>query len=108
MRIPPTTCTAAMAVMLHAATLTTPAMAQGTDPNAARNLAATCAMCHGTGGVSQGIVPSLAGTAKDDLATKLKEFKAGKRTGTIMPQLAKGFSDEQIDLVAGWYAAQKK
>jgi cytochrome c553 len=27
--------------------------------------------------------------------------------GTIMPQLAKGYTDEQIDLVAGWFAAQK-
>jgi cytochrome c553 len=25
-----------------------------------------------------------------------------------MPQLAKGYTDEQIDLVAGWFAAQKK
>ena len=106
MRIP-AICTAALVFMFHAIT-GTPAMAQASDPNAARDLAATCAMCHGTGGVSQGIVTSLAGIAKEDLATKLQEFKAGKRTGTIMPQLAKGFSDEQIDLVAAWYAAQKK
>ena len=108
MRIPRPFLAAAMAVIVNAAVMTAPAPAQVTDRDAARNLAATCAICHGTGGVSQGIVPSLAGTAKDDLSTKLKEFKDGKRTGTIMPQLAKGFSDEQIDLVAGWYAAQKK
>ena len=32
---------------------------------------------------------------------KMQEFKSGKRPGTIMPQLAKGYTDEQIDLVAG-------
>ena len=31
----------------------------------------------------------------------------GTRPGTIMPQLAKGYTDAQIELVAGWFAAQK-
>ena len=77
------------------------------DPNLARNLAATCANCHGTNGVSQGGVESLAGAGKDDMIRKLKEYKAGTKPGTIMPQLAKGYTDAQIDLVAGWFAAQK-
>ena len=96
------------AVLFALIAASAPTLAQSPDPNLARNLAATCAVCHGTGGVSQGVVPSLAGAAKDDTANKLAEFKSGKRTGTIMPQLAKGFTDEQIDLVAGWFAAQKK
>jgi cytochrome subunit of sulfide dehydrogenase len=83
------------------------ATAQGQDPNLARNLAATCANCHGTNGVSQGEVESLAGAGKDEMIRKLKEYKAGTRAGTIMPQLAKGYTDAQIDLVAGWFAAQK-
>jgi cytochrome subunit of sulfide dehydrogenase len=28
------------------------------------------------------------------------EYKAGTRQGTIMPQLAKGFTDEQINAIA--------
>jgi sulfide dehydrogenase cytochrome subunit len=99
---------AACAAAFIAASLSAPVPAQGADPNLARNLAATCANCHGTGGVSQGVVPSLAGLPKDDIVTKMQEFKTGKRTGTIMPQLAKGFTDEQIDLIAGWFATQKK
>ena len=83
------------------------AAAQAQDPNLARNLAATCANCHGTNGVSQGGVESLAGAGKDDMIRKLKEYKAGTKPGTIMPQLAKGYTDAQIDLVAGWFAAQK-
>jgi cytochrome c553 len=91
-----------------AAPAATSAGAQGSDSNLARDLAATCANCHGTNGVSQGVVPSLAGAAKADTAQKMQEFKTNKRTGTIMPQLAKGYSDAQIDLIAGWFAAQKK
>lgn len=97
---------AATAMAALGAALSLPAFAQA-DPTLARNLAATCANCHGTGGVSQGAVASLAGQPKDELVRKLTEYKGGKLAGTIMPQLAKGYTDAQIDLVAGWYAAQK-
>ena len=74
--------------------------------NTARDLAASCTGCHGTGGVSAGIIASLAGQSKEDLVAKMQEFKTGRRSGTVMPQLAKGYTDEQIDLVAGWFAAR--
>ena len=83
------------------------ALAQPSDPNLARNLAAACAGCHGTQGVSKGGVPSLAGTPKAELVRKLADFKGGRAPGTVMPQLARGYTDEQIDLMAGWFAAQK-
>ena len=81
------------------------AAAQPVDPNLARSVAATCANCHGTNGVTRGGTESLAG--KDDIVRKMQEFKAGTRPGTIMPQLAKGYTDAQIELAAGWFAAQK-
>jgi len=83
------------------------AASQTGDANLARNLAATCANCHGTGGVSQSALASLAGTPKDELVRKMQDFKTGKRPATVMHQLAKGYTDEQIDLVSGWFAAQK-
>jgi cytochrome c553 len=46
------------------------------------------------------------GRPKDELVRKMQDFKAGRAQGTIMPQLAKGFTDEQIDVVAAWYAAR--
>jgi len=92
---------------LAAAIVAGTAAAQAEDPNLARNLAATCANCHGTNGVSQGGIESLAGAGKDDLIRKLREYKAGTRPGTIMPQLAKGYTDAQIELLGGWFAAQK-
>jgi sulfide dehydrogenase cytochrome subunit len=94
-------------VAATAAALAAGAAAQSVDPNLARSLAATCANCHGTGGVSVGEVESLAGKPKDELVRKMQDFKTGKRPATIMHQLAKGYTDEQIDLVCGWFAAQK-
>jgi cytochrome c553 len=85
----------------------TGASAQEADPNLARNIAASCANCHGTNGISQGGMPSLAGQAKADLVRKMQDFKAGRTPATVMQQLAKGYTDEQIDLLAGFFAAQR-
>lgn len=86
---------------------TVPLSAQGGDPRLGRSLAATCANCHGTGGVSVGEVASLAGKPREEIVHKMQEFKSGARPATIMHQLAKGYTDEQIELLASWFAAQK-
>ncbi len=76
------------------------------DPNAARSLAATCFTCHGTNGVSvNNVPPTLAGMNKDVLLQTLKDFKEGRRTGTIMHQHAKGYTDQQLESIAGYFAA---
>ena len=82
------------------------AHAQGGD-ELARNLAATCANCHGTGGQARGAVPSLAGQPKADIVQKMNDFRDGKRQATIMHQLAKGYTPQQVDAIAEWFAAQK-
>ena len=73
-----------------------------------RSLAATCAQCHGTEGraVAGTGLPGLAGLPAPSLAEQMKSFKSGARAGTVMPQLAKGFSDAQIDTLARWFAQQ--
>ena len=83
-----------------------PAFAQAPTTAQARDMAATCANCHGTNGVSQGGTASLAGVSKSETARKMREYKAGSRPSTVMQQLAKGFTDEQIDAMAAWFAAQ--
>ncbi len=81
--------------------------AQGTANVAGRDLAATCASCHGTGGVSAGGPSSLAGRSKGELVDAMLEFRSGTRPGTVMPQLARGYTDEQIALLSAWFAAQR-
>ena len=83
-----------------------PASAQ--DPNAARALAATCFTCHGTEGRSVGgVPPSLAGQGKASLLQQLKDFKEGKRPATVMHQQAKGYTDAQLEQIAGYFASIK-
>ncbi|MEO8024625.1 cytochrome C [Polaromonas sp.] len=75
-----------------------------------RGLAATCANCHGTDGkvASGSSVLSIAGMEKNYIETQLKAFKSGTRPATVMHQISKGFSDTQIEVLAGYFAAQKK
>ena len=82
------------------------ALAQDADSTAARSVAATCASCHGTNGASVSALPSLAGLPRDEIVAKMREFKAGTRQGTLMPQIASGYTDSQIDAAARWFAAQ--
>jgi sulfide dehydrogenase cytochrome subunit len=73
-----------------------------------KRLAATCASCHGTDGVTTGgALPSLAGQPKDALIHNMKAFKAGTRPATIMHQISKGYTDEQIEAIAAYFAARK-
>jgi cytochrome c553 len=82
------------------------AHAQAPDPNLGRDIAATCANCHGTNGASLGTVPSLAGQPRQEIIARMKDFKAGTRQATIMHQLAKGYTDDQLELAAAFLAAQ--
>lgn len=70
--------------------------------------AAACANCHGTDGRAQPGMESLAGKDKDEMAQKMLDFKSGRKPATIMHQIAKGYSDEQIREITAYFAAQKK
>ena len=74
----------------------------------ARSLAATCAQCHGTDGHAPpgSAMTALAGKPATYLIEQMTAFKNGTRPGTLMPQLAKGYTDDQIELVARWFASQ--
>lgn len=96
--------TIALALLLAGSALSAlSAPSQAADPTTGRNLAATCAQCHGTDGKS---IPGLAGKNEAYLTILLKNFRDGKGAPTLMHQIAKGFSDEQIDLMAAYFSAQ--
>jgi len=99
--------------LIAACCLTMLALAAGPacaeDPNLARNLAATCANCHGTDGhaVAGAGMPALAGQPKESIIQRFREFRAGTRPATVMHQIAKGYTDTQLELVAAWFATRK-
>ncbi|HXX85677.1 MAG TPA: c-type cytochrome [Casimicrobiaceae bacterium] len=77
------------------------------DPTLGRDIAANCANCHGTDGRSRGGVPSLAGQDRNYIVQQVKDFRDGKRPSTVMQQLAKGYTDAQIEAAAAYFAAQR-
>jgi cytochrome c553 len=84
--------------------------AQGTTDLQVRSLAATCATCHGTEGRAvpgEPMIP-LAGLPKDYMVAQMHAFRDGKRPATVMHQLAKGYSDAQIEAVAAYFAARSR
>jgi cytochrome c553 len=83
------------------------ALAQQPDPNFGRNLGAACASCHGTNGVTRASIPSLAGRDPSEIARLMQDFGSGKRPATVMRQIANGYSDEQVEAIAAYFAAQK-
>jgi len=72
--------------------------------------AATCANCHGSEGraVPGSTVPSIAGLPRDYMVAQMKAFKDGSRPATVMHQLTKGLTDQQIESMANYFAAQKR
>jgi len=73
-----------------------------------KQLAASCFSCHGTDGYSVGGMASLAGYSKASFIEKMAGYKSGKVEATIMHQLSKGYSDEQIEKLADYFAALPK
>lgn len=72
----------------------------------ARSLAASCANCHGTNGQARGDMKPLAGMSAAKIVAALADFKSGAQPATVMHQIAKGYTDEQIKLIANYMAAQ--
>ena len=98
----------AAAVLLGAAPFA--AGAQTPDILYVRGLAATCANCHGTDGrtIEASAVPGLAGMPREYMLRQLQGFRDGSRPATVMHQIVKGFSEEQLSVIATYLAAQKK
>jgi cytochrome c553 len=93
---------------LAAATLLAAAAGAQAQVNQIKVWAAACANCHGTDGRAEPGMIALAGRDKNELLQQLLAFKNGQRPATIMHQLSKGYSDEQLAQIAAYFAAQKK
>ena len=86
----------------------TPAAAAPAQPPSAMQIrvwASTCMACHGTAGRAQPGMESLAGMPRDEMIRKMQGFKTGRSPATIMHHHTRGYSDEQIAAIAGYFAA---
>ena len=73
----------------------------------ARMLADTCAGCHGTDGASVGPAsPSLAAMNPEYFTEVMQGFRDGKVYSTIMGRIAKGYTDEELALMADYFGGK--
>jgi cytochrome c553 len=75
-----------------------------------RAMAFNCAACHGTNGRAApgSSVPGLAARPAAEIVQAMKEFKEGKRTATLMHQIAKGYSDAETAALADYFSKQPR
>lgn len=87
--------------------LTAATTSQATDISYGAMLSNSCAACHGTDGKSPGAIPSIHGKSSQFISSALTEFRSGERPSTVMGRHAKGYSDEEIQLIAEHFATLK-
>jgi sulfide dehydrogenase cytochrome subunit len=82
--------------------------AGGEEPTVGAVLAANCYICHGPNGASASRVPSLARLSGKQIADAVREARSGKKPGTIMVRIAKGYTDAQIEAIAAYFEQAKR
>jgi sulfide dehydrogenase cytochrome subunit len=69
--------------------------------------AASCSGCHPTSARVTSPVPRLAGLDRAAIVRAMQDFRSGQRASTVMDRIAKGFTDDEIQAIASWYATQR-
>jgi cytochrome subunit of sulfide dehydrogenase len=92
-----------MAAAIGVASIAAAAVASAEPPAGA----ASCSGCHPASTRVASPVPRLIGLERDAIVRAMQEFRSGQRAGTVMDRIAKGFTDDEIQAIAAWYATQR-
>ena len=65
--------------------------------------ASACTGCH-VPAVRATSIPPIHGRPAEELAAALRGFRSGERHATVMDRIAKGFSVEELDALAAFFA----
>ncbi len=97
-----------LAMLVGAAAIGVAPLALADDGPTAQMLAENCNGCHGTDGASAGPAsPSIGGSNSEYFVETMKGYKEGKVPSTIMGRIAKGYSDADIEKMAGFFNGKK-
>ena len=79
-------------------------------PKGVQSMAAGCAICHGTQGraAAGSSVVGLAGRSKGETVQAMAAFRSGQRPATVMHQIARGYSDDEVAAIAEYFARQSR
>ena len=81
---------------------------QAEELSQAAMLSASCEGCHGTNGRSPGVIPTIAGKSADYLRETMERFRSGEKETTVMGRHVKGYSEEEIRLIAEYFSQQSE
>lgn len=70
----------------------------------ARNLAANCTPCHSADAPEPTAIPRIAGLPAAQILHRLQAFRSGEAPATVMHQIVRGYSDEELALIANHLA----
>jgi sulfide dehydrogenase cytochrome subunit len=90
-----------IAVALSASLLSSTAFAQQPTPL----LAQACAGCHGQSGEGEGAIARIAGYDREAFVKIWQEFRENSRPATIMNRIAPGYTDEEVQILADYFAS---
>jgi cytochrome c553 len=93
----------AVAAAIGLASIATAAAASAEPPAGA----AACSGCHPSSARIASPVPRLAGLERAAIVRAMQEFRSGQRVATVMDRIARGFTDDEIQAIAAWYATLK-
>jgi len=97
-----------LALAIGAMALVFSTAASAGDTASANMLSNTCNGCHGMNGNSVGPAsPSIARMEKRAFVKAMQAFQSGNTYGTIMGRIAKGYTKEEITLMAEHFAVRK-
>ncbi len=94
----------AIVVLVASPVLAPPVQAE--ELSRAAMLSASCEGCHGTQGRSPGAIPSIAGKSATYLRETMESFRSGETKATVMGRHVKGYSEEEIRLIAEYFSRQ--
>jgi cytochrome c553 len=80
-----------------------PALAASAPPPGATS----CSGCHAARGAASSAMPRIHGRDAREIMDAMTAFHNGTRPATVMNRIAKGFSDDELRLIAAWLAEQK-
>jgi cytochrome c553 len=92
-----------LAAAIVMATIAAAAVASADPPVGA----ASCTGCHPSSARVTSPVSRLVGLDRAAIVRAMQDFRSGQRAGTVMDRIAKGFTDQEIQAIAAWYATQK-
>lgn len=70
--------------------------------------ALSCTGCHAAALRAASPVPRIHGRKAAELSAILRIYQSGKAPATVMDRIARGYTGEEIDALAAWFASQKQ